>query len=139
MQPGDNTPKDKGQPSIVEAALFGCCPHCGARTLFVGPVKFASRCRVCGLDYDRFNVGDGPAAFLTLVIGAVLVGLALWLDAAVRPPFWVHAVIWIPLTTVSVLAGLRVAKTLLLFSEFRNSAGEARSEARDDAEGDATK
>ena len=119
----------KGQPGIVEAALFGCCPRCGSRTLFDGPVKFAERCRVCALDYQTFNVGDGPAAFLTLIVGAVITGLAIWLDIAVRPPFWVHALIWIPVTAAAVVAGLRVIKALLLIAAYRNRAGESRHEA----------
>ena len=117
---------DRGQPGIARAALFGLCPRCGARTLFVGPVKFAPRCAACGLAFDAFNVGDGPAGFLTLIIGAVLVGLALWLDAAVRPPLWVHALIWVPVTIGVVLAGLRYAKGALLAAEFRNRAGEGK-------------
>lgn len=115
-----------GQPSILEAALFGCCPQCGARTLFAGVTRFAPRCRVCGLDYDSFNVGDGPAAFLTLIIGGIIAGLAIWLDIAVAPPFWVHLILWVPLTVMAVLAGLRVAKALLLIAEYRNRAGEGR-------------
>ena len=59
----------KGQPGLAEAALFGCCPRCGNRTLFAGVAKFAPRCRQCGLDFSAFNVGDGPAAFLTLGVG----------------------------------------------------------------------
>lgn len=131
MPPDLGPDTEKGQPGqpggIGQAALFGCCPRCGARTLFVGPVKFAERCSACGLDYSRFNVGDGPAAFLTLIIGAVITGLAIWLDVAARPPFWVHALIWIPVTTIAVLGGLRVSKALLLISEYRNKAGEAGS------------
>ena len=76
-------------------------------------------------DYERFNVGDGPAAFLTLIIGALITGLAIWLDAAVRPPFWVHILLWVPITIGAVLAGLRVSKALLLIAEYRNKAGEA--------------
>ena len=119
----------KGQPGIVEAALFGCCPRCGSRTLFDGPVKFAERCRVCALDYTAFNVGDGPAAFLTLIVGALVTGLAIWLDIALRPPFWVHALIWIPVTAAAVVGGLRVMKALLLVAEYRNKAGEAGRES----------
>lgn len=119
------SPDERGRPSLGEAALFGCCPRCGSRTLFAGVVQFAERCRACGLDFTRFNVGDGPAAFLTLIIGAVLVGIALWLEVAVHPPFWVHVVLWVPITTLAVLAGLRVSKALLLIGEFRNEAGEA--------------
>ncbi len=130
-QPGspDDTPENtKGRPSLAEAALFGCCPRCDARTLFDGPVKFAERCRACGLDFTRFNVGDGPAGFLTLIIGAVITGLAIWLDLTVTPPFWVHILIWVPVTALSVLGGLRVAKALLLIAEYRNKAGEAGSD-----------
>ncbi|RDC60427.1 Cytochrome-c oxidase [Alteripontixanthobacter maritimus] len=93
--------------------------------MFDGIVQFADKCRACGLDYTRFNVGDGPAAFLTLIIGAVLVGLALWLEVAMAPPFWVHMLLWIPLTVLAVLAGLRIAKAALLIAEYRNKAGEA--------------
>lgn len=36
---------EKGQPAFGEAALFGLCPQCGARTLFAGWIAFADRCR----------------------------------------------------------------------------------------------
>ncbi|WP_427965775.1 DUF983 domain-containing protein [Altererythrobacter sp.] len=118
---------DTHKPELARAAIFGLCPDCGSRTLFSGWVKFADRCRVCGLDISRFNVGDGPAAFLTLIIGALVIGLAIWLDVAVRPPFWVHALIWIPFTVVAVIWGLRVSKAALLVAEHRNKAKEAGS------------
>lgn len=119
-------PDNEGQPGIAQAALFGLCPQCGAQTLFDGPVRFAPRCGTCGLDFEKFNVGDGPAGFLTLIIGAILVGLALALDAALRPPLWIHALIWVPVTIGAVLVGLRYAKGALLAAEFRNKAGEGK-------------
>jgi len=122
----ENPDSPKGQPGIGQAALSGLCPQCGAKTLFDGVVKFAPRCRACGLDFGKFNVGDGPAAFLTLGIGALVAGLAIWLQLAFDPPFWVQALIWIPITTVLVLGGLRVSKAALLASEFRNKAGEGQ-------------
>lgn len=125
--PAGDREASSGRPSIAEAALFGCCPRCGARTLFEGPVRFAERCRACGLDFARFNVGDGPAAFLILIIGGLIAGLAIWLQLAAEPPFWVHALLWIPLTTAAVLGGLRLSKGALLAAEYRNKAGEARS------------
>jgi uncharacterized protein (DUF983 family) len=121
----DNSDNAKGQPGLAEAALSGLCPRCGAPTLFEAIAQFAPRCTNCELDYTSFNVGDGPAAFLTLIIGGVVVGLALWLEVAVGPPFWVHALLWIPLVVVSVFAGLRFAKTWLIYAEYRNKAGEA--------------
>ena len=115
----------RGQPALREAALFGLCPRCGARTLFAGPIRFAAHCRACGLDFSRFNVGDGPAAFLTMIVGAIVVVLALTLQLSAEPPWWVHVILWVPLTTLGVIGGLRLAKAALLWSEYRQKAGEA--------------
>ena len=122
-----NLPSDtEGQPGIALAALSGSCPKCGARTLFDGMINFAPKCRACGLDFSQFNVGDGPAAFLTLIIGAVIVILALVVDSAFQPPIWVHALLWIPLTALLVVGGLRGCKAWLLISEYRRNAGEGQ-------------
>lgn len=120
-----STPDTKGQPGTTAAALFGLCPQCGAKGLFAGATKFAPKCSACGLDYGRFNVGDGPAAFLTLIIGAITVGLAFWVEVKFHPLLWVHAVLWIPFVIGATLWGLRVAKAALLMAEYRRSAAEA--------------
>ncbi|MCB2045227.1 MAG: DUF983 domain-containing protein [Sphingomonadaceae bacterium] len=120
-------PDTKGQPSLVEAALFGLCPRCGARTLFDGIARFAPCCRACALDYSAFNVGDGPAAFLTLIVGGLIAVLAIWLQLAVEPPFWLHIVLWVPLATLLVIGGLRAAKAALLHAEYTRDAREAGS------------
>lgn len=116
----------KGQPGSAEAALFGLCPRCGAKGLFAGLTNFADRCPSCGLDYGQFNVGDGPAAFLTLIIGGLVATLAIVLELKAHPPFWIHAALWIPLTTAAVVYGLRVTKAWLLEAEYRRHAGEGR-------------
>ena len=121
----DESQETNGQPGIAAAALFGLCPKCGSRTLFGGLASFAPRCRVCGLDFSSFNVGDGPAAFLTLIVGALITGLALWLEIAWHPPFWVHIVLWVPITTIAVIWGLRAGKSALLAAEYQRRAGEA--------------
>jgi uncharacterized protein (DUF983 family) len=113
-------------PSPLAAGIGGLCPRCGARTLFQGLLRFAPRCRACGLDYQAFNVGDGPAAFLILLVGTLIVGLALWLELAAEPPFWVHLLLWPILTLLLVIGSLRVGKGMLLTLEFRNAAREGR-------------
>lgn len=122
------TPDPKGQPGLGQAALFGLCPRCGAKGLFAGAARFAPRCTSCELDYGKFNVGDGPAAFLTMVIGALVVGLAFWVEVKFNPPLWLHAVLWIPFVMASTLWGLRVSKAALLAAEFQREAREATGE-----------
>lgn len=113
-------------PSSAQAALKGLCPRCGSKTLFSGVAKFAPKCRSCGLDFAAFNVGDGPAAFLTLGVGALITILAISLELAVEPPFWVHVILWVPITAAAVAGALRFAKGWLLAIEYRNSAREGR-------------
>jgi uncharacterized protein (DUF983 family) len=122
----DPAPPEGPAPHPRDVALKGLCPRCGARTLFAGWVSFADRCSACGLDLTRYNVGDGPAAFLTLILGAVVVGLAIWLELTAHPAFWVHILVWVPFTLVGVVASLRIAKGALLALEYRNAAREGR-------------
>ena len=112
--------------NLAILAVRGCCPQCGARTLFGGLISFAPNCRACGLDFSAFNVGDGPAAFLTLIVGALVVLGAVSLELAVSPPFWVHILIWPAVTLGLVVGGLRVGKAALLISEYRNAAREGK-------------
>ena len=112
-------------PSSLHAALAGDCPRCGAHTLFAGWVRFAPKCRSCGLDFDSFNVGDGPAAFLIFIVGAIVVVAALVVDGMFSPPWWVHLV-WIPVATALTIGGLRVSKAWLLAQEHKHRAREGR-------------
>ena len=107
-------------------SIRGLCPRCGARTLFKNLASFAPRCRACGLDYSSFNVGDGPAAFLIFIVGSLVVLLAILVELRFSPPFWVHILLWLPLTVALVVGLLRFAKGLLLVLEFRNRAREGR-------------
>lgn len=111
---------------MIGDAIKGRCPQCGAPTLFASVVGFAPACTKCGLDYSSFNVGDGPAAFLTLIVGAIVVLGAVMLELTAEPPFWVHLLIWPAVTLALVIGLLRVAKAMLLASEYRNAAREGR-------------
>ena len=113
------------EPAPLAAALAGSCPRCGARTLFTGWINFADKCRGCGLDFTAFNVGDGPAAFLILIVGAILVIGAITVELMFEPPYFVH-LIWIPLGLALTVYGLRFGKALLLAQEYKHRAREGR-------------
>jgi uncharacterized protein (DUF983 family) len=113
-------------PAPYVTSLKGLCPRCAAPTLYKGLASFHPQCRACGLDYSSFNVGDGPAAFLIFIVGGLITGLAIWLELAAEPPFWVHILLWLPLTVVAVIGSLRVSKGLLLALEYKHRAREGR-------------
>ncbi len=118
-------PEQKGQPGIAQAAFFALCPSCGAKGLFAGLTGFAPRCPSCGLDYSSFNVGDGPAAFLTMIIGALVLGFGLWAQLTFDLPLWLLLVLLAPVIAGATIWGLRVSKAALLAAEFKRGAAEA--------------
>ena len=118
-------PAHGAEPSLAAAAFGGLCPNCGARTLFSGLTRFAPRCRACDLDFDGYNVGDGPAAFLILIVGAIVTVAAILLDQLGGPPWWVHT-IWLPLAGGLTIYGLRVGKAALIYQEHKHRAREGR-------------
>ena len=112
----------------MAVAALGLCPRCGTSGLFKGLANFAPRCASCGLDFAAFNVGDGPAAFLTLVIGALACVIAGWMALSLDPPWWVYVVTLGPATLALIVWGLRAGKAALLAAEYRRQAGEHRTE-----------
>ena len=77
------------------------------------------------MDYAAFNVGDGAAAFLILIVGAIVTIGAIIVELRYEAPLWVHLV-WIPVGLLLTIGGLRVGKALLLGQEFRTAAREGR-------------
>jgi uncharacterized protein (DUF983 family) len=113
-------------PSPYLTGLAGRCPGCGKGHLFAGFLNLRPRCEACGLDYSFADAGDGPAVFVILISGFIVVGLALIVEFAYQPPFWVHAVLWGPLILVVTLAPLRLLKGLLIALQYHHKAAEGR-------------
>ena len=112
--------------STLAAGLAGRCPACGRGKLFSGYLTLAPRCNVCGLDYSFAEAGDGPAVFVILVTGFIVVGAALYVEMAYAPPYWLHAVIWGPLAILLPLLLLRSFKGVLVALQYKHKAEEGR-------------
>ncbi|GGB07937.1 membrane protein [Brucella endophytica] len=110
----------------IRAGILGRCPRCGEGRLFDGYLSTAKQCDHCGLDYSFADSGDGPAAFVILIIGFVVVGLALWMEVTWNPPLWLHFLLWVPLAIILSLALLRCIKGILITLQYRNKAAEGR-------------
>jgi uncharacterized protein (DUF983 family) len=110
----------------VRAGLAGCCPRCGEGRLFGGFLATRERCDVCGLDYAFADSGDGPAAFVILLVGFVVVGLARYVEVTYQPPLWLHFLIWVPLAVGLSLVAMRLAKGVLITLQYANKAAEGR-------------
>ena len=112
--------------SPLATGLAGRCPRCGKGLLFTGFLDLAPVCTACGLDMRFADAGDGPAVFVTLFAGFIVLGLALWTEIKYEPPMWLHLVIFLPLALVVCLGLLRPLKGLLVALQYRNKAGQGR-------------
>jgi len=113
---------DRSQMTTMLAGLACRCPRCGNGKLFSGYITLKPRCEVCGLDYAFIDAGDGPAVFVILLAGFVVVGCALVVEFKYAPPFWLHAVLWLPLILATTLLPLRAMKSLLIALQFHHKA-----------------
>ena len=110
--------------SPLRAGLSMSCPRCGRGPLFDGYLQVAERCSACGLDLRQADSGDGPAVFIILILGAIVVPLALLFETWVGPPLWLHALIWPVVIIGGALAMLRPMKGLMIAVQYRHRAGE---------------
>ena len=117
----------------IGRGLSGRCPRCGEGHLFQGFLTLRPACERCGLDYSFADAGDGPAVFVILIGGGIVVFAALMTEVLFQPPYWLHALLWLPLILVVTLAPLRLLKGLLIVLQYHHKAAEGRLEPRGDA------
>ncbi len=123
----DNLPEhDHSLREAARRGLSGRCPRCGKGALFAGFLDVAPRCESCGLDFAFADSADGPAFFVMSFAGFVVVLAALVVEVLYQPPYWVHALLWVPLILVMTLLPLRPAKGLLIALQFHHKAAEGR-------------
>src|SRR5262245_16367859 len=112
--------------SAVAAGLKGRCPRCGEGALFRRGLVLRDRCERCGLDYAFVDSGDGPAVFAIFILGAVVLGGALFAEFKLHVPVWLHVVLWGIATPVLAFFLLRVLKASLIALQFKHRAAQTR-------------
>lgn len=87
--------------------------------MFSGLLEVRSVCPICGLDLRGHDAGDGAVVGVILLLGAVIVGLAFWVEMRFEPPLWVHAVLWPVVTIPLAILMMRPAKAALIAQQYR--------------------
>ena len=112
------------QAPFLATALRGRCPRCGVGPLFKNLLEIRPACANCGLDLTRVDVGDGAVVPVLMVLGAIIVILAFWVEFTFSPPLWVHAIIWPLVTTPLAIILMRFAKAALVIQQYRHRSSE---------------
>ncbi len=97
-------------PTALGRGLLGRCPGCGKTHLFNGYLKVVPECTNCGAPLGLARADDAPPYFTIVIVGHIVIGGMLAVEKAYRPPLWVHAAIWLPLTVVLSLLLLQPIK-----------------------------
>jgi uncharacterized protein (DUF983 family) len=99
--------------SMLRGALLKC-PACGAGAMFRRYLKVSDTCPSCGEELHHHRADDAPAYFTIVIVGHIVVSLVLAVEMAMRPPLWVHAALWLPLTVILTLLFLPSIKGALV-------------------------
>ena len=119
------------RPSPLVAGLTCRCPNCGEGPLYQGFLSLKPNCERCGLDYRFADSGDGPAVFVILLAGFVVVFAALVVEAIYQPPVWGPAVLWGPRILAGTILPLRPLKGLMIALQFHHKAQEGRLDIKE--------
>jgi len=114
----------------TQTGMHNRCPRCGEGRLFKGFLSLEDHCQNCGLDYNFSDSGDGPAVFIIMIVGFIVVGLALVVEFTFHPPYWLQMVIWIPVVLGLSIGLLRPLKGLMIAQQYRHRAQEGRIEGQ---------
>lgn len=90
---------------------FRCrCPKCGEGKLFWAFLKIAPACDRCGEEFHHHRADDLPAYLVVVIVGHVIIGAFMGVEANSSLSTWQHLAIWAPLTVIMSLALLRPVK-----------------------------
>ncbi|WIM12163.1 DUF983 domain-containing protein [Enhydrobacter sp.] len=104
----------KGAGNWLTRGLRGRCPACGEGNLFRAFVKVAERCASCGEALHHHRADDFPAYLVIVLVGHIVVPLAMCVEIAYTPPYWLHAVLWLPLVLGLGIGLLRPTKGMIV-------------------------
>ena len=72
----------------VEPKWLGRCPACAKGNLFRSFLKVAPQCECCGQELFHHQADDFPAYLVIMVVGHLIAGAILWVEAAQLMSAW---------------------------------------------------
>jgi len=76
-------------------------------------------CPACGLSLGAQDSGDGPVFFALVIVGFLIVGIAALVEIKYAPPYWLQAVIYVPLTVIASIVCMRFFKAWLIAIQYK--------------------
>ena len=99
---------------LMMRGMMGRCPACGEGKLFRAFVKVADRCNVCGEDLHHHRADDFPAYLTIFLVGHLVVPIAMYVEIAYQPSYWLHTVLWAPMVIILSIGLLQPIKGAII-------------------------
>lgn len=96
--------------TAIKRGLMCRCPHCGEGKLFASFLKPVDRCAACGEEMFHHRADDLPAYLVVVIVGHIVVGAFMGVEATSTLSTWQHLAIWVPLTIALSVGLLRPVK-----------------------------
>ena len=96
--------------AAMKRGALGRCPHCGEGKLFAGFTKSVDKCSVCGEELYHHRADDLPAYLVIVIVGHIVLGAFMAVEATSTLSMWQHIAIWVPLTIALSVALLQPVK-----------------------------
>jgi len=105
---------DRVETSPLKTALLrglaGRCPHCGRGSIFRAFLKVADRCNSCGEEFFHHRADDLPAYLVMVIVGHLIVGVVLYVEAEQLLGYWTEVMVFLPLTLLLSIGLLQPVK-----------------------------
>ena len=102
-----------------KAAFLAKCPICGSGGIFTGAIALKSHCPSCNEALGKYDTADGPAFFAITIIGTIIGIMAALYEVFYSPPFYMHIILWVPLTLLGSFVIIRITKTLMIAHQYK--------------------
>jgi len=99
--------------------LRGRCPNCGKGRLFRAFLKVQDECEVCREELHHQRADDFPAYLVIVLVGHLVVPLILHVEMTYQPAYWIHAVVWLPVTLALTLLLIQPMKGMVVALQWR--------------------
>jgi uncharacterized protein (DUF983 family) len=96
------------------------CPNCGQGKLFRAYLKVADTCDQCGEELKWHKADDLPPYLSIIIVGHVIVGLMLELEAVAPQAPWMYLATMVPLALIMPLAMLPSIKGAVVGLQWAN-------------------
>lgn len=99
---------------LLKRGFFLRCPKCGEGRVLKGYLTKVDKCSVCSESYEGLNADDGPAWFVMIFVGILLVPVLIILGVTDALPMWGNVLAITVFTTGFTLALLPPTKGVFI-------------------------